>query len=484
MRLINLVSRIFPFLLVLLLSVPVLGQEEGNGDAAAASEGAADLDAGKTLFRNQCAQCHAKDMKTDATGPALGGVRERWSDYPEDDLYRWIRNSQAMIAEGHPRAVEVWEEWKPVQMQAFLNLTDQEIANILAYIDGVYEGTYGPKPTEAETLVAVEEEAQDNTLLFVLLAVALGILAIVLARILSNLNYMLQVKEGNAPARRKTLVEILTSKGVIAFLIFALVVLGGYTTVNRAIMLGRQQGYQPEQPIKFSHATHSGMQQIDCQYCHDGARRSKHSVIPAANTCMNCHRAIKVGSKYGTAETAKIFASIGYDPSTDSYIEDYENLDRSEIEKIYKKWIADTYVRQNNALDAEGEKLIEEQWEGIVNALTNEQHGDNKIAGPIEWVRIHNLPDHVYFNHAQHVSVGKVECQQCHGPVEEYEIVEQYAPLSMGWCINCHRQSEVQFEDNEYYKAYTRYHEQMAEGERDAVTVEEIGGLECQKCHY
>lgn len=183
---------------------------------------------------------------------------------------------------------------------------------------------------------------------------------------------MVQVREGNAPAHRKTLVEILTSKGLIAFVIFALVVLGGYTTVNNAIMLGRQQGYAPEQPIKFSHATHAGLQKIDCQYCHDGARRSKHSVIPAANTCMNCHAAIKVGSTYGTAELSKIYASIGWNPNTDSYIENYDGMSQADIEKIFKKWIGDTYVKEKGGIDAEGERLIEDQWDGIVSSLTNE----------------------------------------------------------------------------------------------------------------
>lgn len=451
-------------------------------DAAAPAAGA-DIEAGKTLFKNQCGSCHNKNMKDKMTGPALGGSEERWAAYPREDLYSWIRNSQAMISAGHPRATELWNEWKPTVMTSFTPLTDQEIENLLAYINDVYvNGAGGVVNTTGAVQVAAPK--QDNTMLFILLAVILGILAVVLARVLSNLNYMLQVKDGNAPAQRKTLVDILTSKGVVAFVVFALVVLGGYTTVNNAINLGRQQGYTPEQPIKFSHVTHAGLHKIDCQYCHDGARRSKHSVIPAANTCMNCHRAIKVGSKYGTGELTKIFASIGYDPSADTYIENYENLSEAEIEKIYKKWISDTYIQDKGTLDRDGEQLLADQWEGIVASLTDPKGGDDKIQGPIEWVKIHNLPDHAYFNHAQHVSVGKVECQTCHGPVEEMEVVQQYSPLSMGWCINCHRKTEVKFADNDYYKSYVRYHEQMAKGERDKVTVEEIGGLECQKCHY
>ncbi len=464
-------KRLSIFLSTFLLTATLIAQE----DAAAGL----DLDAGKALFRSQCATCHATNMKTDATGPALGGVEERWVDYPQEDLYSWIRNSQAMVTAGHPRGTALFEEWNGSIMTPFLNLTDEQIANILGYIDGVYNETYGVVPG-GPIGPEVEEEKPDNTLLFVVLAAILAILAVILARIISNLNYMVEVREGATPGPRKTLVEILTSKGIIAFVIFTLVVLGGYTTVNNAISLGRQQGYQPEQPIKFSHATHAGLNKIDCNYCHDGARRSKHSVIPSTNTCMNCHRAIKEGTTYGTAEITKIFASIGYDPSTDSYISDYENMSQSDIEDIYKKWIADTYVRNNNTAPPGG--FVEGQWNDIVSSLTNENK--TKVQGPIEWIRIHNLPDHAYFNHAQHVTVGKVECQTCHGPVEEMEVVEQYSPLSMGWCINCHRQTEVQFKDNDYYKAYTKYHEEIANGQRTKVTVEEIGGLECQKCHY
>jgi len=480
----NIKSLLSRFVLVALLILPAAMV---NAQAEATAE--ADLDAGKTLFRNYCATCHVTDMKTDLTGPALGGVEERWSDYPEEDLYSWIRNSQAMIQAGHPRAVELWEEWQPTQMNNFLQLTDQEIKNILGYIDGVYTETYGPKPASDKTAedggVAVQQGP--SKYLYWILAFVLAALALILARIISNMNYMLKLKDGDTTARRKSLVEILTSKGVIAFVVFALVVLGGYTTVNNAISLGRQQGYEPEQPIKFSHETHAGLNQIDCQYCHDGARRSKHSVIPAANTCMNCHTAIKVGSNYGTAELTKIYASIGWDPNEDTYIEDYENMSRDEIKQIYSRWIANSYTTLDDNLKERGmdiEEVVDKQWEGIVGALTNRATGDNKIAGPIEWVRIHNMPDHVYFNHAQHVSVGKVACQTCHGPVEEMEKVYQYSPLSMGWCINCHRETEVQFEDNEYYKSYELYHEQIQAGTRDAVTVEEIGGLECQKCHY
>lgn len=440
------------------------------------------VDAGKTTFRNYCASCHAKDMKTKATGPALAGVQERWAEYPQEDLYSWIRNSQGLIKAGHPMANQLWNEYKSV-MTAFPNLTDDDIASVLLYIDDM---AAGPKPSLTDPgadVSATSNTGPDYTWLYWVLFALLGLLSLILLRIIGGLDSIIAAREGleyeEVPLLRK-----IFSKRVISFLIFGLIVLGGYYTVSRAINLGRQQDYQPEQPIKFSHTTHAGVNQIDCQYCHDGARRSKHSVIPGANTCMNCHSAIQVGSQYGTGELTKIYASIGYDPNTGNYIENYEQLDQAEIKDIYTKWITDNYLDAAalNALDRKGEKIVKEQWEDIVASLTNDQK--KKIQGPIEWIRVHNLPDHVYFNHAQHVSVGKVACQDCHGKVEAMDVVKQHAPLSMGWCINCHRQTEVKFGDNAYYASYKAYHDQLAEGGKEKVTVEDIGGLECQKCHY
>jgi mono/diheme cytochrome c family protein len=447
---------------------------------------AADVALGKTLFINNCASCHNKNMKDKLTGPALGGVEGRWND--QKGLYAWIRNSQASIASGHPRAVAIWGEYKPTLMTAFPNLKDDEIASLLLYINKQAAGG----DVVAVTLggggkLGKDDESDGNGLYYGVAFVLLAGLALVLSRIIGNLNRTAAEKAGE-PFAARSLTEILTSRNVVAFVVFALVVLGGYTTVNNAVSLGRTQGYQPDQPIKFSHVTHAGLNKIECQYCHDGARRSKHSLIPGANTCLNCHKAIKVGSQYGTAELTKIFASSGYDPSTDKMIANYENLPEAQVEAIYKKWIASKY-RETRKIDSSAkvssdEKLfVEDQWSGIVSALKNDING--KIQGPIEWKQLHNLPDHAYFNHAQHVAVGQIACQKCHGEVEKMVVVKQYAPLSMGWCINCHRQTEVKFADNDYYaKTYEGYHKDLKSGKREKVTVEDIGGLECQKCHY
>jgi mono/diheme cytochrome c family protein len=440
---------------------------------------AADIAAGKTLFVNNCATCHNKNMKDKLTGPALGGVEARWESTAK--LYSWIRNSQGVIASGDAYAVNLYNQYNKSQMTAFPNLKDADIDNILAYITDVV--TKGPSTPKVTTGIDVPVEKEDNTLLYGVAFFILAALSLILGRIINNLNRTAAEKAGQSFVE-KSWADVLTSKGVIGFVVFALIVLGGYTTVNNAISLGRTQNYAPEQPIKFSHATHAGLNKIDCNYCHDGARRSKQSVIPATNTCMNCHKAIKVGSEYKTAELTKIFVSAGWDPTTDKYIDNYDNLSEKQVADIFKKWIGDKYREEkgNEKPTSDEVAFVEDQWQNIATSLKTPTK--DKVQGPIEWKRLHNLPDHVYFNHAQHVAIGKVECQKCHGPVEKMAVVKQYAPLSMGWCINCHRETEVKFKDNDFYKSYERYHEEMKKGKREKVTVEDIGGLECQKCHY
>ena len=190
--------------------------------------------------------------------------------------------------------------------------------------------------------------------------------------------------------------------------------------------IGVSQDYQPDQPIKFSHALHAGQNGINCQYCHSGASKSKNAGIPSADVCMNCHKGVSQGPKYGKAEIQKIYDAVGWDPAKAQYT------------------------------------------------------GKTK---PVEWIRVHSLPDFAYFNHSQHVTVGKLDCQTCHGPVEEMEVLKQFSPLTMGWCVDCHRTTEVKMEGNAYY---TQLHEQLKEkyGADAKITVDKIGGLECARCHY
>lgn len=457
---------------------------------------------GQSLFLEKCASCHNNDMKTDMTGPALLGVQDRWKKYPKD-IYRWIRNSSGLIEENQPYAKAIYAKWNNSQMSPFPELDDAAIDDILSYIQN--KGELGCATPPCETQVAATGGAsgtaagEENNpylawgLIFVLLfAVAM------LGRYINSLNRLSQERAGENVEPAKSIVGVLLSPLVVKILVFVLVLVGGYTTVNKAIGLGRQQGYAPSQPIKFSHKLHAGKHGIDCQYCHDGARRSKHSVIPATNTCINCHANVQKGPEHGTAEILKVYAASGFNPVANQ--NPYENylpadLDAETRTRVYRSWLK-KMMKDDLKKDEKGTKRLIETQLASIQTMFNK---------PVEWVRIHNLPDHVYFNHAQHVSVGKIKCQTCHGKVEEMDIVKQHAPLSMGWCINCHRQTEVQFRDgldkgkrspyegegnqanayySEDYKYYEKYHEELKAGDRKGVTVEEIGGLECQKCHY
>lgn len=456
-------------ILPLLLLFASLSAQTGNPDK------------GKDLFKANCAACHNKNMKDKMTGPALGTVLDDWAPYPRKDLHDWIRNSQAMIAAGHPKAVELWNQYKPVVMTPFTSLSDQDMDDLLAYIDGVAKGTYGKAAPVAGTEVQSEEPANKSWMYWVLFAV-FAIIALVLSNIIFNLRKISSSQEGKT-IKDRTLKSVLTSKGVLGVVILALIALGSFTTVHNAINFGRQQNYQPTQPINFSHKIHAGDNKIDCKFCHDGARRSKQSIIPGTSTCMSCHKAVKKGTLSGTAEITKIYASNGFNPMTDSYIDNYMSMSDKDAGKIYKKWIAQQYRSENDGVStADAEAFAKDQWNDIVNSMTSETKAS--VKGPIEWIRIHNLPDFVYFNHSQHVTVGQIACQKCHGKVEEMDVVRQYSTLSMGWCINCHRETDVKFTENPYYDSYVNYHKEMKEGKRTSVTVEDIGGLECQKCHY
>ena len=114
-------------------------------------------------------------------------------------------------------------------------------------------------------------------------------------------------------------------------------------------------------------------------------------------------------------------------------------------------------------------------------AKITDSYENNK---PLEWIRVHNVPDHVFFSHAQHVGAGGTDCSECHGDVAKMTRVRQVSDLSMGWCINCHRTKKVNFRDNNFYMQYRELSDKLRKGETDSITVERTGGTECMKCHY
>ena len=415
------VSKVFTVLFVFSFSLNISAQE-------------IDIAKGKSLFNANCASCHKLNKKL--VGPALKGVSAK---YEKDWLYSWIKNSAALIKSGDDQAVAIYEEYNKVAMNAFPQLSNEDIDNILAYTDFV------PEPVVSADVGAVASSSNSdssltNDIVLVLLTVVLLVLITMLFLVTKTLRNIAEKNGINFEQEHGSNFSIWQAFIKNQFLIFVSVILlllsSAYFAYGYMMQIGVDQGYMPIQPIHYSHKIHAGANQIECQYCHSSARISKHSGIPSLNVCMNCHE--NIADYNGEEDLEK------------GYTKDFYT---KEIKKLYK---------------AVG-------WDEETQSYT----GDTE---PVKWVRIHNLPDFVYFNHSQHVSVAGIDCQKCHGPVEEMEILYQYSPLTMGWCIDCHRESNIKVKDNEYY---TKIHEELSKKYGvEELSIAQMGGLECGKCHY
>ena len=401
---------ILSFVLTIFLGVnSVYGQDAEDGiptDEAVISSG-------EKLFKGNCTTCHAINDKV--VGPALRDVHKRrdvaW-------ITAFVQNSQKVIKSGDDYAVKLYNEYNKTEMTSF-DFSPEEILSIVSYIKAESAKEIAVVETAVSTdgmPVAASAPSQFMNIVMIVLFAVLILILVVLAMIISLLKKYLNQKDGLTDEDQEIVDQGISLKlllksnaflGLTAFIFTAIVL---KAVIDGLFTVGVQQGYQPTQPIAFSHAIHAGQYEIDCNYCHTGVRKSKNANIPSPNICMNCHSSIKTES--------------------------------DEIQKIYA-------------------------------AVENNE--------PIQWVRIHNLPDLAYFNHQQHVSVGNIECQTCHGPIEEMDVVYQYAPLTMGGCINCHRDTDVSAKGNAYYDNLVELHEAKS---KEPMKVEDIGGLECAKCHY
>ena len=394
---------------------------------------------GKALFNSNCAACHKLDKKM--TGPALRNVENRLLEDEGLDrewLYKWIRNSSSLIKSGDAYANKIYTEYNGAAMTAYPQLSDDDLNNILAY-------TAQEKPVPVVKAVEASPTGVNNSngipneiilgvfaFMFLLLAAGLFVVNKTLRSFATQNNIKLPTKKKST--RKPLWKAFVDNQFLMLCSAIIMLLVSAYFVYGFLMQIGVNQGYEPVQPIHYSHKIHSGDNEIDCNYCHSSARVSKHSGIPSLNVCMNCHKSIYEYNGETTEEYSKEF----YD---------------AEIQKLYK---------------AVG-------WDDESQEYTGETQA-------VKWVRIHNLPDFSYFNHAQHVSVGGIECQTCHGPVEEMEIMYQYSPLTMGWCINCHRETNVKVKDNQYYE---KIHEQLSKKYGvDKLTAAQMGGLECGKCHY
>jgi cytochrome c2 len=394
---------------------------------------------GKALFSANCASCHS--VFKPLVGPALANLEGRgpWADHK--NLYDWVHNSDAFAAkDGYAKDLKA--TFGGTAMTHFPDLTPKDIDAIVDYVNKTAAtGPGGPTPAQPTSEPTGENK---NWIIFGIISLIMAIIAMILMQVNSNLKKLSDDREG---ILRPEPVAFYKNKVYITLITILLFILAGYYLTRGAIGLGRQQAYEPRQPIYYSHKVHAGINQISCLYCHGNAWESRHAAVPPVNVCMNCHKTIQSYEKgpklfdangnevNGTDEIHKLYKYAGFDPSN------------------APKWNP-TMIKQ-----------------------------------PVEWIKIHNLPDFVFFSHAQHVRAGNVQCQTCHGSITEMDEVKQFAEVSMGWCVNCHRETKVNFDytdstGNKFYSIYEKFHNDFKAGRMDSIRVKDIGGVECQKCHY
>jgi cytochrome c2 len=438
----NSISRKLILSLALMLSISLTSFAQDAAPAADATATAAsaattggDAAKGKELFNANCAACHKLDGK--ATGPALRDVASRrevaW-------LYKWVQNSSDLIKSGDADAVKVFEENNKIPMTPFPQLSEGDIDNIIAYTSEPKAAA--PVAVAGATPVAgsADQDAGgiSNNVILGALSLVMAILIVMLILVNRVLRKVASANGIDVAPKESTLPiwkAFVRNQFLVLVTSIFLILSGAYFVYGFFMQVGVDQNYQPIQPIHYSHKIHAGDNEINCQYCHSAARVSKTAGIPSLNVCMNCHKSIgEVAETTATPEYSKAF----YD---------------EQIQKLYA---------------AVG-------WDATSQSYTGKTQ-------PVKWVRIHSLPDFVYFNHSQHVTVAGIECQTCHGPVQEFEIMKQFSPLTMGWCVNCHRKTDVKMEGNEYY---TKIHAELSKKYGvDKLTAAQMGGLECGKCHY
>lgn len=397
---------------------------------------------GAKIFKQNCAVCHAlTDQKV--TGPGLAGIAGRVPQPADEWLAKWIKNNNKVLATGdaYGKAL-VAANGGADGMSEFEFLSDEEITALVEFIKN--PPVEGPKDKVAASTTSGEASEEKGGIdpLYLLLG-AVVVLAIIIGALRSvrhSLQNSYNRKEGKAENPDLTFGEEVkqwmgNNRRLVGVFCIIIAFAGMKSCWNACFDLGvyydweTQKGYKPEQPIKFSHKIHAGDNEIACQYCHNSVEKSRHAGIPTVNVCMNCHKGIQETPNPGSKEEiAKIYAASGFNAKTGAY---------------------------------------------------------DLPENPIKWIKVHNLPDHVYFNHSQHVVVGKQDCAKCHGDVKKMTVAEQQAPLTMKWCIECHRKTEVAMEGNPYYDRLHKALKEKYKGQYDVkFTVDKIGGLECGKCHY
>lgn len=387
--------------------------------------GGGDAAAGKDLFNNNCQQCHSPGADV-IVGPGLKGIMDRRS---MEWLIPWVKNSAKVIASGDAYAVKLYNKYNKTAMQSF-NLSDDEIKNIFAYVQAYKP----PAPTGGGNGSSGTQTANAgggssnyfNLVLGVLVFVLILILA-VLFLIISVLRRYLNQQENDGKLDDEDK-EILHEKFNVGKVLRHPALLGGVAAIF--LLVFAQAGLDTLLSVGVQQG-YAPTQPIPFSHkLHAGQYEIG---------CEYCHTGVRKGKNAGI-------------PS------------------------ANICMNCHNAVK-QGSPSMKKIYAAIEN---------NK---PIEWVRVHNLQDFAYFNHSQHTVVGGIECETCHGEIKQMEVVQQQSPLTMGWCIDCHRKTVVKgAQDKGDGKAKNAYYDKLLEihqkDSKKPITVENIGGLECGKCHY
>ncbi len=407
------------FFILLLFNVQLYAQE---ASATTSGLNAEMVSAGAVLFKNNCQVCH--EIHEQKVGPELADVTSRRSN---DWIKAFIKNSQKVIQGGDEYAVALYNKFNQTQMTSF-DFSDGEINSIIEYIKD--ETIKGPPVKEVAvadstgTQSAVQEGVLSTkviTIFLIILLVILVLILVVLFVLVSVLTKYLKQKTQLSEEDSEVVFQTFNIGQFIRSPGFIWVM----TFVFTAIVL----------KTVIDGLFTVGVQQ---GYAPTQPIAFSHKVHAGdfKIDCNYCHTGVR------TSKNANI-------PSVNICMNCH-----SSIVKIT------------------GATELSTEIQKIYDAKTNNT--------PIEWVRVHNLPDLAYFNHAQHYNVGGITCQTCHGLVEEMEVVRQFSNLTMGWCIDCHRKTEIKV-DNGYYEKLVELHNISS---KDPMMVKDIGGLECAKCHY
>lgn len=407
---------------------------------------------GANIFKKECTACHSMNLSEKLIGPPLNNITNKrtikW-------LHLWIKDNKSLRKNGDKDAISIYNEYNGIEMNAFSHLSEKDIDDILSFIETPINSSKEKKSHITNNKKNYKDELIKIILIgFIILTIILSIILIKILFLIKIINSSnLEDYNINYLFSFITIIKIIiNNKLVIFILLFITSITSIYSIWDFLMSLDINKGYKPIQPIYFSHKIHSGINNIDCQYCHSIAKYSKVAGIPSANICMNCHTSIK---EY-----------------KGEYIEEGKNKEfyNKEIKKIYR------YVGWNS----EKMKFSEKKY-------------------PIKWIKIHNMPDFVYFDHSQHVVVGEssikkitnvdIVCKACHGQVQNMDEVEMNNNFTMQWCIDCHRQVEIN-PNNGYYKKYFGknihdfFKSKKNHDKKNKISLENIGGIECAKCHY